>query len=63
MVLLSQDPTVCQTLNHPHPRPTVPEPPGFVLEKKRRKKQPLFVDIPPMSTRHETSVRATGLYS
>ena len=23
-VLLPQDPTVCQTLNHPNPRPTVP---------------------------------------
>ncbi len=37
MVLLSQDPTVCQTLNHPvNPRPTVPEPPGFVLKKTKR---------------------------
>ncbi len=36
-VLLSQDPTVCQTLNHPEtPRPTVPEPPGFVLKKTKR---------------------------
>ena len=49
--------------NHHIDTPTVPEPPGFVLGKDTTTQRPLFVDIPPMSTRHETFVRATGLYS
>ena len=66
MVLLSQDPTVCQTLNRPFPRRTVPghrpskEETGSVLGAAENQR-PLFVDIPPVSTRRRTSVCATGV--
>ena len=65
MVLLPQDPTVCQTLNRPYPprhrsRTTTPKgkDPYWVPGKNRR---PLFVDIPPVSTRRRTYVCATGV--
>ena len=63
MVLLPQDPTVCQTLNRPYPprhrsRTLSREPPYWVPGKNRR---PLFVDIPPVSTRRRTIVCATGV--
>ena len=64
MVLLPQDPTVCQTLNRPYPTPhrsrtTTPRGvyPYWVPGKNRR---PLSADIPPVSTRRRTSVCATG---
>ena len=66
VVLLPQDPTVCQTLNRPlpsqapfqdhHPQRGVY--PYWVPGKNRR---PLFADIPPVSTRRRTSVCATGV--
>jgi hypothetical protein len=64
-VLLPQDPTVCQTRNHPDPPPHRSKTPSkrtsvLGVEKTTR---PLFVDIPPMSTRRRTIVCATGLYS
>ena len=63
VVLLSQDPTVCQTLNRRYPRRTVPGPlsredPYWVPQETQR---PLFVDIPPVSTRRRTNVCATGV--
>lgn len=60
--LLPQDPTVCQTLNHPSHTSTLPGTPtkeGTVLST-RKDRQPLFADIPPLSTRRRTSVCATG---
>jgi hypothetical protein len=62
MVLLPQDPTVCQTLNRAIPHPPFQNHHWPVLEKKKTPR-PLFIDIPPLSTRHETLVRETGLYS
>src|SRR6478609_7023594 len=47
--------------NHHITTPTVPEPPGFVLGKDTTTQRPLFVDIPPMSTRRRTIACATGL--
>lgn len=60
MVLLPQDPTVCQTLNHPAPHPPFQNHHWSVLDTKRTTR-PLFVDIPPMSTRRRTIACATGL--
>ena len=63
--LLPQDPTVCQTLNHPSHTSTLPGTPtkeGTVLSTGKDR-QPLFADIPPLSTRRRTCVCATGLYS
>ena len=60
--LLPQDPTVCQTLNHPSHTSTLPGTPtkeGTVLSTGKDR-QPLFADIPPLSTRRRTSVCATG---
>ena len=62
-VLLPQDPTVCQTLNRATPPRTVPGPPskrGSVLGTGKNTR-PLFVDIPPVSTRRRTIVCATGV--
>ena len=66
MVLLPQDPTVCQTLNRRTPRRTDPgrsgpegkECPYWVPRKTQR---PLFADIPPVSTRRRTIACATGV--
>ena len=65
--LLPQDPTVCQTLNHPIPPPHRSQT-GIRRQPvrtghRRTTRQPLFVDIPPMSTRRRTNVCATGIYS
>ena len=60
--LLPQDPTVCQTLNHPSHTSTLPGTPtkeGTVLSTGKDR-QPLFADIPPLSTRRRTIVCATG---
>lgn len=64
-VLLPQDPTVCQTLPG-NPGPTAFQNNNPTKEKVRthrpaRATRHLFVDIPPMSTRHGTFVHATGL--
>ena len=62
--LLPQDPTVCQTLNHRTPPAPFQEPPKRrTVLSTGKTRQPLFVDIPPLSTRRRTSVCATGLYS
>ena len=67
MVLLPQDPTVCQTLNRLLPRRTVPGPPppqkgaSNPYWAPQNNTRPLFADIPPVSTRRRTSVCATGV--
>jgi hypothetical protein len=62
--LLPQDPTVCQTLNRPHP----PAPFQDTLKRvsvlgQGKTGRPLFADIPPVSTRRRTIACAAGIYS
>lgn len=61
MVLLSQDPTVCQTQNRLRPAPAVPGHSRASVLGKDKTMRPLFADIPPVSTRRRTSVCATGV--
>jgi len=63
MVLLSQDPTVCQTLPTRTPTTAFQDPlkRGSVLTTGEKPDRHLFIDIPPMSTRRRTIVCATGL--
>ena len=67
MVLLSQDPTVCQTLPTRNLHRSVPGTPTpqrrnvFRTNHRQKPDRHLFVDIPPMSTRRRTIVCATGL--
>jgi outer membrane biosynthesis protein TonB len=68
--LLSQDPTVCQTITHQHPTPRFPEThPGTPSQENQdtqRTHTPsdtsrhLSIDIPPMSTHRGTNARAMG---
>lgn len=60
-VLLSQDPTVCQTLNRTTQAPTVPGHSKASVLGKDQTMRPLFADIPPVSTRRRTYVCATGV--
>ena len=65
MVLLSQDPTVCQTLTHAaHSRTRSRTPSEESIRTSCRpmnRAGTLFVDIPPVSTRRRTIVCATGV--
>ena len=63
MVLLSQDPTVCQTLPTRTPTTAFQDPlkRGSVLTTGEKPDRHLFIDIPPMSTRRRTCVCATGV--